>query len=325
MSVVELASIPLRYGSDDPALSWQLEWHFSRLPTSAGPPDLEVRLGSHPDTRPEPRGEMLRDGPMIRWDDGERLILHHDDGMRAAVTDQTLWLDASTATQDWRPTRQLLFSGLSWNLARRGLVMLHGALVAREGTALAVLGDTGAGKSTIAVSALVDGWELLADDLFVVRVTPVGMEAFGVPKRVMVASELIALLGTELPELTGDLRGRHLLPLDELTVGWRPLAGLALASHDPSGGSVTPVDRTVVMEQLMGGFLEARHPAALRRHLAVLAALLGLPAHGLALPADRDERAARTADLLSRVWMSSVGGQDPEPLRRADGTRERSE
>lgn len=58
-----------------------------------------------------------------------------------------------------------LFSVL---LRQRGLLVLHGSGVARDGRAVGFVGESGWGKSTLA-SALVDrGWSLLTDDLLVV-------------------------------------------------------------------------------------------------------------------------------------------------------------
>lgn len=59
-----------------------------------------------------------------------------------------------------------LFSVL---LRQRGLLVLHGSGVARDGQAIGFVGESGWGKSTLA-SALVDrGWSLLTDDLLVVQ------------------------------------------------------------------------------------------------------------------------------------------------------------
>ncbi len=58
-----------------------------------------------------------------------------------------------------------LFSVL---LRQRGLLVLHGSGVARDGQAIGFVGESGWGKSTLA-SALVDrGWSLLTDDLLVI-------------------------------------------------------------------------------------------------------------------------------------------------------------
>src|SRR5205823_1032857 len=42
---------------------------------------------------------------------------------------------------------------------------LHASVVARDGAAVACVGSSGAGKSTIAARLCSQGWELLADDI----------------------------------------------------------------------------------------------------------------------------------------------------------------
>ena len=58
-----------------------------------------------------------------------------------------------------------LFSVL---LRQRGLLVLHGSGVAKDGLAVGFVGDSGWGKSTLAASLAGRGWSLLTDDLLVV-------------------------------------------------------------------------------------------------------------------------------------------------------------
>ena len=53
-------------------------------------------------------------------------------------------------------------------LRQRGLLVLHGSGVARDGGAVGFIGDSGWGKSTLAASLVDRGWQLLTDDLLVV-------------------------------------------------------------------------------------------------------------------------------------------------------------
>src|SRR5687767_3128446 len=52
-------------------------------------------------------------------------------------------------------------------LSTRGTPMLHGAAVAFDGRAIAILGDSGQGKSTLAAALLRSGAQLLSEDLLV--------------------------------------------------------------------------------------------------------------------------------------------------------------
>lgn len=53
-------------------------------------------------------------------------------------------------------------------LRQRGLLVLHGSGVTRDGQAVGFVGDSGWGKSTLAASLVERGWQLLTDDLLVV-------------------------------------------------------------------------------------------------------------------------------------------------------------
>lgn len=63
---------------------------------------------------------------------------------------------------------------LSLALTLRGLLCLHGAALAWEHGAFAILGNTGAGKSTLAASLLDAGCRLMADDKVVVNACDTG-------------------------------------------------------------------------------------------------------------------------------------------------------
>lgn len=54
-------------------------------------------------------------------------------------------------------------------LRQRGLLVLHGSAVAKNGLAVGFVGNSGWGKSTLAASLVERGWRLLADDLLVVH------------------------------------------------------------------------------------------------------------------------------------------------------------
>src|SRR5687767_5308030 len=50
-------------------------------------------------------------------------------------------------------------------LVRRGLLSFHAAALARNGRAILIMADKGAGKSTLSWALQSQGWQLLADDL----------------------------------------------------------------------------------------------------------------------------------------------------------------
>ncbi|MEM0924373.1 MAG: hypothetical protein AAGI13_15090 [Pseudomonadota bacterium] len=68
----------------------------------------------------------------------------------------------------------LIGSAIGLLLHQRGMPTLHAATVAREGSAIAFIGDQGAGKSTLAASLAEAGFSVLGDDTMAISETPRG-------------------------------------------------------------------------------------------------------------------------------------------------------
>lgn len=65
-------------------------------------------------------------------------------------------------------------------LIQRGMLVLHGNALEKDGQAIVCLGHSGAGKSTLAYALMEQGWRLLADDL--VAITAAGQVLPGIPR-----------------------------------------------------------------------------------------------------------------------------------------------
>jgi hypothetical protein len=78
----------------------------------------------------------------------------------------------------------LLGHVLSFVLLHHGEEPLHATAVVVGGRAVALVGDSGYGKSTLAAAFLASGHALLTDDLFVVRRDGAGFTAFPGPPRI---------------------------------------------------------------------------------------------------------------------------------------------
>ena len=74
----------------------------------------------------------------------------------------------------------LLSSAVGALLIQRGLLVLHGNALVKDGKAIVCLGHSGAGKSTLAYALMRQGWLLLADDL--VAITADGRVLPGIPR-----------------------------------------------------------------------------------------------------------------------------------------------
>jgi hypothetical protein len=141
------------------------------LPLAAAPPGAEPRLEiavalGRPATAPVPvpRRELHRDGSdwnlQFRDPDGAWLDYVYADGPR------TLTVAGSVGWEEAIPP--LLGVVCAVLLSSAGTPLLHGAAIAFDGEAIAILGASGQGKSTLAAGLLKAGGRLLSEDLLVI-------------------------------------------------------------------------------------------------------------------------------------------------------------
>lgn len=92
--------------------------------------------------------------------------------------------------------------GLNWAVVEtcQDTLIFHAAVLARDGQALVLPGQPGAGKSTLTVALVAAGWALLSDELALVD-TATGLVA-GLPRPVSLKGPSIAIAGRLLPRGT---------------------------------------------------------------------------------------------------------------------------
>ena len=110
----------------------------------------------------------------------------------------------------------LLGQVLSHALIKLGIEPLHATVVDVDGQAVAFLGDTGRGKSTLAAAFLGAGCRLLTDDLLVLRQNGPGFIAYpGAPRLKLFPDVADTLLGPHAgARLMNPLTSKVLIPLD---------------------------------------------------------------------------------------------------------------
>ena len=113
------------------------------------------------------------DTPFLQMGRGDlRLTVDGIGRFRISNADQITWQRADGTVSDQDLRTFLLGSAMGALLIQRGMLVLHGHALARDGQAIVCLGHSGAGKSTLAYALMQQGWRLLADDL--VAITPDG-------------------------------------------------------------------------------------------------------------------------------------------------------
>ena len=146
--------------------------------------DSDLDLSGFEPRRPSPDGAdvVVRAGPVRTGSDGGGRVGADADGVLSA----SVW-DGRELTVDVDPTADPLYVSavvtgelFSVVLRQRGMLVLHGSGVSKDGQAVGFIGDSGWGKSTLAASLVERGWELLTDDLLVVD----GLGPGGIPTAV---------------------------------------------------------------------------------------------------------------------------------------------
>ena len=106
-------------------------------------------------------------------------------------------------------------------LKRCGVLVWHGAAVARTGRAVLLSGVSGSGKSTTALNLLQIGYRFIADDQVLLRRRPSGVEVLGRERAVFLTDRSMSLLPEwrRLRDGRRHKRGRqwkHRIALDSL-------------------------------------------------------------------------------------------------------------
>lgn len=110
----------------------------------------------------------------------------------------------------------LLGQALSFALVKAGFEPLHGTAIEYEGGAIALLGDSGFGKSTLAASFIAAGCRLLTDDLLLLRPSTGGLDAYPGPPRIKLlpdsAGRILGPAATGVP--MNAETNKHVIALD---------------------------------------------------------------------------------------------------------------
>ena len=109
---------------------------------------------------------------------------------------------------------------INWCIASRAqhYLMLHAAVLERDGLALVLPGEPGAGKSTLCAWLMLHGWRLLSDEFGLLR--PQALRFDSLPRPIPLKNDSIGVIANSCPTarfgpaIDGTRKGRvaHLLP-----------------------------------------------------------------------------------------------------------------
>jgi len=210
-------------------------------------------------------------------------------------------------------------------LRQLGLPSFHAAALARQGRAILVMGDKGAGKSTLAAGLAEQGWTPIADDL--VRVADRrGWVAFPGARTGKLLADSAAALGHDVQAMASrwterseadPLPPKHLLaPRSELADPLAPLplaAIFALAPRHAGGAALevrpaSPLVRArVLLRHATPEPLDPAGPPPRFAHEAIAGLARTVPIHELSL-ADALDRAPEAAAAVSALADGLLAG-----------------
>jgi hypothetical protein len=173
------------------------------------------------------RSELIARSDWYRYahaDDGSTYVSWRGVGdfLVSGSGDRILWAPDGAAPRESLEV-YLLGHALSFALVKAGFEPLHGTAIESGGSAIALLGDSGFGKSTLAASFIVSGCRLLTDDMLVLRSAGASVEAFPGPPRVKLLPD------SATHSLGPAARGVPMNPVTEKEVF--PLDAASLCSH----------------------------------------------------------------------------------------------
>ena len=239
---------------------------------------------------------------LVLWHAGERLFMDSPVyGMRAVVTPTSARLACDTPT-DEMGLRQLFRPIATHLLAYHDAYVVHGAAVRHDGFGVLVLGQSGKGKSTLALAALEHGWTVMADDLVALRRDGATLELRGVPKALALPGDLEAESLATSPALAWDHRERRHVGVDQLDMGAVELAHVVVVDHgDGDRAALAPVARETVMSLLLGSFASTLDAPLVRRFFPVATTAARLPSSRLLHARDPEVRLREAVRVLDEL------------------------
>ena len=196
-------------------------------------------------------------------------------------------------------------------LLLRGELVMHASAVERDGRAVALVGASGAGKTTIAAMACAAGARIVTDDVLRVEPGEPGVRCWRGATQLRLRPDAAAMVGCSDVAFAGvSADGRQLLPVDRAPMDEMPLTALFVPHVDPTARKVgvTAINRKDALFALVSsprilGWQDARTHG---RHFSRLAELVEqVPTFRLDVPAgatgDRDRCEAIADALLARA------------------------
>jgi hypothetical protein len=261
---------------------------------SAAPPHAAVRIGPEAPALPARPADFA--GPYGRhWDDGTTHWFAHDWGLAVRVTAGEAVLGGPAAGyRRWVTVRNSMLFVLARLLLTQDRFLLHAAAVRRDDSAFLIVGESGAGKSSLAYAAHLAGWHVLGDDMVAVATT---LRAMGIPRVPTIPADVAA--GTDGEPLPNDARQRLELPQFALDRREAPIGGVLICRHDAGPGRLAAASATDAVGALVPAFVLSALPRPVTRWFPLATRLARGRVFWFGHAADESVRLARAGELLA--------------------------
>lgn len=284
-------------------LTWASAFPLDQFEAATGAvaPDICVcRIADVPERAPLTlvrAGAVFADGTRFPWH--RQALFDMVDGRRIDVRPGPAWSGSLPHAFYGTVVAHLL----AW----RGLIPMHGCTVAIDGRAVLILGEAGAGKSSLTAGLIAAGATLVSDDLSALAVDPAtGVEPTILPGRTTIRLDPTVAAwtaGERLALSARETRGKMVVRPGARSEGRAvPLAAIILLGLGPEGGSPLARARLLSRHLFRPVWMAALPGHAARQH-ALLALAARVPVIGFPAVAGGGAvaHADRAAQMLERV------------------------
>jgi hypothetical protein len=222
---------------------------------------------------------LLADGSSYAWWRGVGEFLVSPNGLEILCS-------PSHGVEDESFQVYLLGQAFSFALVKAGFEPFHATAVERDGNALALVGESGQGKSTLAASFLADGARLLTDDLMLVSPGD-PLRVYSGPSRIKLLSDAADLIlgpGTTRVPMNREME-KYVIPVSSEDTCHEParLRGLYILEHGEASRADIRIEPLAPREAFMALVAHTfnrylSEPARLRRQLVEVSRIVqGVP------------------------------------------------
>ncbi|HEV7524956.1 MAG TPA: hypothetical protein VGP92_08320 [Acidimicrobiia bacterium] len=303
-SVIDMAGLPVLVKGDDAAHIAAIEAVFGVTAICADAPRAEITFGPGRLLPPE-RAPDVRVPDLDMWHDADMLTLASEvHGVWARVSPTHAEIVGRTPPHE-RALRRIFHPVITHLLAHQGIFVIHAASMRKGDRGVLALGESGKGKSTMALAALLHDWRVMGDDLVALSSAADAILIRGLPKPLALPTDLDPTLADTIDGaavITWDDRRRLHVPTDRLDLEEVELGAILVVEHgDTARSSLEPTGSDLVTSWLMGSFTSVRDAPLMRRFFPVAARAATVPRWVARHGADPETRIADAGRILAEV------------------------